>query len=162
MRISRLVGAALHMVACAETPRGPLPAWMEERVEDVSDALDGDVSAMHRLCFDLVYGKRGLPQDGFQARVWCAAAAERDEPSAQTLYAQLLASGQGGPVDLAAALRWYTAAASQGHEHATYILGLMYRDGRGVESDSAAADSILGLARAMGYDSLAAANQSRR
>src|SRR5260221_5808803 len=122
MKLSDFVFLVVLGSSACSRDSGPLPRWMEARADDVRAALGGDVQAMHSLCFDLTYGERGLPKDGMQARVWCAAAAERGEPSAQTLYAQLLQFGQGGPVDLIAAARWYSAAAKQGHVHALYVL----------------------------------------
>jgi TPR repeat protein len=129
------------------------------RSAEVKRALAGDVKAMHALCYDFTYGERGLSRNGEQARLWCAAAAERGNSSCQTLYAQLLDGGEGGPVDSKAAARWYAAAAAQGHVHALFVLGGMYAQGRGVPRDRAVADSLLGLAKQQGYDTTAAGDQ---
>jgi uncharacterized protein len=130
-----------------------------KRAPDLARAREGDVNAMHSLCYDFTYGKGGLPLSGEQARLWCAAAAERGNSSCQTLYAQLLDQGQGGPADPEAAARWYAVAASQGHIHALFMLGNMYAEGRGVPRDKALADSLLGLAKQQGYDTTAARDQ---
>lgn len=67
-----------------------------EPARDIALAKRGDLDAIHRLCYDMV-GERGLPRDGGRARAWCAAAAERGNAFCQTLYAQLLQSGEGAP-----------------------------------------------------------------
>jgi len=157
-------GKALHFIvglsmvaACGLDYQGievPL-----KRAPDLARAREGDVKAMHSLCYDFTYGKGGLPLNGERARLWCAAAAERGNSSCQTLYAQLLDQGQGGPSDPKAAARWYAVAAGQGHIHAIFMLGNMYAEGRGVPRDKAVGDSLLGLAKQQGYDTTAASDQ---
>ncbi len=107
---------------------------------------------MHRLCYGFSYGELQLPKDYVRARAWCAAAAERDAASSQTLYAELMEHGHGGPVDHAAAARWYRRAGDQGHGHALFALSHMYREGRGVDQDARQADSLLTRAAEAGND----------
>ena len=77
----------------------------------------------------------GSQKDFLCARNYFIQSASLGRPSAQTLLAFLLATGQGGPVDVSRAVRLYKAAAEKGDANAQNNLGEIYETGRGVTRD---------------------------
>lgn len=78
--------------------------------------------------------------------------AEKGDPQAQFLLAQMYAIGIGRLRDDARAAVWFEKAADQGFIEAQLRLGLMYVGGQGVPADPAAALMWFNLAAAQGGD----------
>jgi hypothetical protein len=76
--------------------------------------------------------------------------AERSDPAAQTLIAEIYAKGLGVPENQTSASSWYALASKNGDPIATFELGLMYQDGRGVPKSRERAAKLFEEAAGMG------------
>jgi len=112
-RLSPAAGALLAALGGIVLAATPPPA-----AADLQRALD----AARRHDFDT-------------ARREARSDAERGDPRAQALLANMYRRGYGVPVDYARAAQWYRKAAEQGDALSQYNLGVMYRQGLGVTRD---------------------------
>ncbi|MEO0497127.1 MAG: tetratricopeptide repeat protein [Pseudomonadota bacterium] len=69
--------------------------------------------------------------------------AQVGDPAAQTLIAELYASGLGVPLNVDEALSWYRLAAQAGERSAQFALAMYYLDGVAVDKDPARARDLL-------------------
>jgi len=93
-------------------------------------ARQGHVGAQAAL--GLFYWESG---DFGRAIEWLTAAAERNQPRAQTYLGYAYLEGKGLPQDSAAAISWWRRAAAQNDSRAEEALGWAYENGRGVPRD---------------------------
>ena len=84
------------------------------------------------------------------AVVYCSAAAEQGDLSAQHNLGFMYADGNGVTQDYAAAAFWFSRAAAQGDAFAQTMLGALYYDGLGVPKNSEAAAIWYGKAAEQG------------
>ncbi len=131
----------------------PLQPEREDPTEEALIRLAGNDNAVaqHRLCYMYSYGK-GVARDYEKALLWCELAAQKGDPSSQTLYAEKFYHGQGTVQDPAAALAWYRKAAEQGHSYAQFMLATLYLRGLGTEADPEQARYWLKRSAEGGYE----------
>jgi TPR repeat protein len=123
----KLAAAGWHAAQCLMAS-SPDKAWMQmERAAQRGHAAAQEW--MGRRCL----GEFGAKEKNFVcARDYLIPSASQGRPSAQTLLAYLMVTGQGGSVDLSRAIRLYTSAAEKGDARAQNNLGELYETGRGV------------------------------
>ena len=92
--------------------------------------------------------------------------AEKADPSAQTLIAEIYAKGLGVAENVARASSWYQLAAKNGDRMAAFELGLLYLNGDGVPKNRQKAAELFQQAADKGYGpaqyNLALAPRGRR
>lgn len=125
-----------------ELPIGPVPE--EFLNQPAPDAL---------TISDSVFGEKIDPAYGAYQRGFFLTAldlalprAEKGDPHAQTLIAEIYAKGLGVPEDFAAAASWYGMASKHGDALATFELAMLYQDGRGVAKDRKHAAELFQIA----------------
>jgi TPR repeat protein len=125
-----------------ELPIGPVPE--EFLNQPAPDAL---------TISDSVFGEKIDPAYGAYQRGFFLTAldlalprAEKGDPHAQTLIAEIYAKGLGVPEDFAAAASWYGMASKHGDALATFELAMLYQDGHGVAKDRKHAAELFQIA----------------
>lgn len=77
--------------------------------------------------------------------------AQVGDPAAQTLIAELYASGLGVPLNVEEAINWYRLAAQAGDRSSQFALAMYYLDGVAVEKDRERAAELLRQASMQGH-----------
>ncbi|HHY48827.1 MAG TPA: sel1 repeat family protein, partial [Alphaproteobacteria bacterium] len=123
LRIDGLGVEDLPIGVTSEAPPGVEP-W-DEALE-ISDEIFGPEKRV-----DLAYGafQRGY---FLTALALALPRAEKADPAAQTLIAEIYAKGLGVAQNLATASGWYALASKNGDKLATFELAMMYQKGEGV------------------------------
>jgi len=101
----------------------------------VEYAKDGDLDAIHGLCYRFLQGI-GVEKNYPNAYFWCKKGATLGHSGSQTLFAEIHNFGHIPPVDYSTAFDWYQKAAEQGHQHAQYMLFIYYAKGIAVEQSN--------------------------
>ncbi|MER8454698.1 sel1 repeat family protein [Mesorhizobium sp. M1300] len=98
---------------------------------------------------DAAYGafQRGLYKTAYNLAI---SRAQKGDPAAQTLVAEILSRGLGVPVDAAGAAKWYALAAEQGIPESQFQYALMLLDGRYVKKDEKEAYALMQAAAEAG------------
>ena len=107
--------------------------------------------AQFNLGFLLHMGRGGSEDLAGARKMYAAAAAAQDEPTACLNLGILMARGQGGPRDVAEGYRWMERAAELGEAAAAFNLGMIHAGGHDVAVDFVAGMRWFDRARALDH-----------
>ena len=125
--------AANDPASSAETPHIDNTIGLENMLP-TPESVGNDASTISRDIFRRRDDAYGAFQRGFYLTALALALprAEKADPAAQTLIAEIYAKGLGVAINVARASSWYSLAAKNGDRMAAFELGLLYLNGDGV------------------------------
>lgn len=128
------------------------PARSAEAVALLEKALAAkDHPAIHYFLGTLYGTAERLRPDYAKARRHLTIAADRGNPAAADLLANLLIDGRGGPRDVPRAIKLYEKAAANGFPGAAITLAMLHLQGRHVQRDDARGRALIDAAVAGGF-----------
>lgn len=126
---------------------------LEQMLPTPESAGDGEAQSISRDIFEHTDDAYGAFQRGYYLTALALALprAEKADPAAQTLIAEIYAKGLGVAENVARASSWYALAAKNGDRMASFELGLLYLNGDGVPKNRARAAELFKQAADKGY-----------
>jgi TPR repeat protein len=126
---------------------------LEQMLPTPESQDNGEATTISRDIFHKTDDAYGAFQRGFYLTALALALprAEKADPAAQTLIAEIYAKGLGVAENVARASSWYALAAKNGDRMAAFELGLLYLNGNGVPKNRARAAELFKQAADKGY-----------
>ncbi|PHP66123.1 hypothetical protein CSC94_16125 [Zhengella mangrovi] len=144
-----MIGTAVPALAAGDTAEKVLPSLADRVAKEAGESTDIDPERFGQHPADKAFGafQRGLY---ITALNLAKPLAEKGDPAAQTLVAEILSRGLGVPSNPAEAAKWYIKAAKNGNPEAKFQYALLLTDGKYVAKDTDEAFRLMGEAAAAG------------
>jgi TPR repeat protein len=148
-----LPALAANRAAGGDTPVIDNSIGLEQMLPTPESADGNEAESISHDVFERTDAAYGAFQRGFYLTALALALprAEKADPSAQTLIAEIYAKGLGVAENVARASSWYALAAKNGDRMAAFELGLLYLRGDGVPKNRARAAELFKQAADKGY-----------